>query len=282
MKKLWSIRLRASRQRTEVRKRTADNRTRDTKSGEMHISGAEGLYETSDIKSAVNRYIERALTHPKGKADKIVVTIEEIKLRPVIISTLPVCTAECITPAEGKKVATRLLRLSGVSKKSVDAAWKVIKKGNMRGAAVVGSESGARLEPDRERGVRVSRLGISRPASKILSSKLSRHSINTDTVKEALILASKVSSCRHVIAELCVSDDPDYTTGYIASEKFGYVRVPNIKKRGSISGGRAFFVTGDADIEEIIHSLEKVPSVIGEVSECIGTLQISQIINKPC
>lgn len=151
----------------------------------------------------------------------------------------------------------------------------------MRGAAVVNSESGERLEPDMERGVRVSRLGISKPASKILSSKLSRHRINTDTVKEALILASKVAFCKPMVAELCVSDDPDYTTGYVASKKFGYVRIPHIKSKGSISGGRAFFVNGDADIEEIIHYLEKVPVITGEVSPCRGTLQLNEILNYP-
>jgi 6-carboxyhexanoate--CoA ligase len=247
----------------------------------MHISGAEGLYETSDVRSVVNRYIERALTHPKGIADKIVITIEDIKLRPEVISTLPLCTVSCLTPAEGKGVLTKLLQLSGISKKSIDAALKIIKKGNMRGAAVVTADSGERLEPDMERGVRVSRLGISKPASEIFSSKLSRHRINTDTVKEALILASKVVSCRNVVAELCVSDDPDYTTGYVASKKFGYVRIPHIKSKGSISGGRAFFVNGDADIKEIIHYLEKVPVITGEVSPCRGTLQLNEILNYP-
>ena len=42
--------------------------------------------------------------------------------------------------------------------------------------------------------------------------------INTTTVKEALILASKLHHA-HIIAEVCISDDPDYTTGYFASEK---------------------------------------------------------------
>ena len=49
-------------------------------------------------------------------------------------------------------------------------------------------------------------------------------------VKEALMLASKAASWPDVIAEVCISDDPDYTTGYIASKELGYLRIPNIKR----------------------------------------------------
>jgi hypothetical protein len=53
---------------------------------EIHISGAEGLYEVSEIQRTVQRYIKRALTHPKGIADNIAVTIEEIRQRVHFIS----------------------------------------------------------------------------------------------------------------------------------------------------------------------------------------------------
>ena len=60
--------------------------------------------------------------------------------------------------------------------------------------------------------------------------------LNNTTVKEAIILASKVAACRQVTAELCISDDPGYTTGYISSKKYGYVRIPHIKKKGEKNG----------------------------------------------
>ena len=151
----------------------------------------------------------------------------------------------------------------------------------MRGAALISSGKGARLEPDRQRGVRVSRLGITGLASKLLSTRLSRDKINTDTVKEALVIASKVVSHKDVIAELCISDDPDYTTGYVASKKFGYVRVPHIKRQGSKSGGRAFFVRDGSDIPLLIHYLETMPVLIGKAALCKGTLAIHEIINSP-
>ena len=246
----------------------------------IHISGAEGLYKASEIQKIVKRYVERALKHPKGKADKILITIENIKQKPKSISTLPVATINCSSPAEGKNVIVKLLRSSGISKKAIDIAFELIKKGNMRGAAIITKEKGNRLEPDKKRGVRASRLGISESALKVLSSKLSKHGINTDTVKEALILASKVSFSRHILAELCISDDPDYTTGYVATEKFGYLRIPNIKHKGSKSGGRSFFVREGMEVEGIINYLERMPVIIGKVAPCKGIVSLDGILGK--
>ena len=149
----------------------------------------------------------------------------------------------------------------------------------MRGATIITSQKGIRLEPDNKRGVRASRLGITKTAARSLSLKLSRHGINTDVVKEALILASKVMAHRNIIAELCVSDDPDYTTGYVASKKYGYVRIPHIKKRGSRHGGRAFFIKESADAGDIIHYLEETPVMVVNASPCKGVLSIDEILD---
>lgn len=232
---------------------------------EIHISGAEGLYEVSEIQKVVKKYIERARKHSKGMPDKITVTIEEIKQRLRVISSLPVATIHSKRPAESKKTAIELLQSFGVSKTAIDRAFELIQKDKIRGAALLSVGKGDRLDPDRERGVRASRLGITKHAFKVLSARLSLHGLNTDTVKEALILASKVASCKNVVAELCVSDDPFYTTGYIASKTLGYIRIPNIKEKGSKSGGRAFFVKDGVSVEEIIYYLEKVPVIIGNI-----------------
>jgi 6-carboxyhexanoate--CoA ligase len=274
MKKLWSIRMRASRT-TGAKRRNGDSRK------EIHISGAEGLYETADIGKVVKKYVERALNHPKGKVDRILITIEDIRQKPREISSLPLTTVMCHSPAEGKKIARRLLQSLGISKRATDNAFALIRKSRMTGAAVITGGQGIRLEHDRQRGVRVSHLGLSRPASKSLAPRLSRLGINTDTVREALTLASKVLSYRGVIAELCVSDDPDYTTGYIASKKFGYVRIPNIKSDRSKEGGRVFFVKEGAGIEEIGNYLEKVPVIIREITPCRGLTTIDEILNSP-
>ena len=62
--------------------------------------------------------------------------------------------------------------------------------------------------------------------------------------REALVLASKVQAAPGIVAEICVSDDPDYVTGYVASKSLGYRRIATIKERGDPSGGRIFLFRG--------------------------------------
>ncbi len=265
----------------EVKSQKSKIKNQKSKPAEIHISGAEGLYEALEIQGIVKRYIERALKHQRGKADKIVITVEDIKQIPKSVSTLPLATVDSSTPAEGENIAIKLLESLEISKGAIDTAFESIKKGSMRGAAIITVEKGNRLEPDNERGVRASRLGINKTALKVLSSKLSKLGINTDTVKEAIILASKVISFRCVVAELCESDDPYYTTGYVASKKFGYLRIPNIKHEGSRSGGRAFFVKEETNVERIVNYLERVPVIIERVASCRGIISINEILDRP-
>ena len=277
MGNLWSIRMRASR---KIENRNSKFEIRNLGCNEIHISGAEGLYKKSDIQKIVKNYIERALNHPRGKVDRIAITIEDIKRKPGVISALPLATVSCSKPVEGKQIVSELLQSLGISGKAVDISFELIKKGNMRGAAIITAEKGERLEPELKRGVRASRLGIDKSVSRMLSLKLSRLGINTDTVREALILASKVASCTPVMAEVCVSDDPYYTTGYVASEKFGYLRIPNIKHPGSKSGGRAFFIRERANVKAVIDYLERIPVMIGRTASCRGTISANEILDS--
>ena len=54
-----------------------------------------------------------------------------------------------------------------------------------------------------------------------------------------------------------MSDDPDYTTGYVAAPSVGYLRIPNMKLMGSSHGGRVFFLKPGADVEKMIEYLER-------------------------
>ena len=274
MENLLSIRMRASKQVQSPKSKVQSVKSKIT---EVHISGAEGIFRKSDIHKTVKQYIERALNHPKGKADTIIITIEDMKQKPHKIQTLPLATVRCDSPAEGKKIATLLLESLCISKRSIDRAFQLLRKGGMRGAALITATSGNRLEPDMKRGVRVSRLGIDGAVLKVLSRRLKHLSINTDVVKEALILASKVIASKQVIAELCVSDDPDYTTGYVSSKQYGYLRIPHIKPSGSRSGGRAFFVDERGQAERIITYLEKIPVLVTKSAPCRGIISIDEI-----
>jgi 6-carboxyhexanoate--CoA ligase len=255
---MWSVRMRASReaksQQSKVKRPGLD---------EVHISGAEGLYEFSDIEKITKEYLQRAMGHPKGEPDKVVITFEEVRGGPFEASLLPFSTVRCDSPDAARGVIREMLTGAGISRGAVRTGIRIVTaKAAMPGAALIRSESARRAEPDRRRGTRVSRLGIRKDAGKTLARKLARNGINTTTVKEAIVLASKVASCRGVIAELCASDDPDYTTGYVASRVFGYVRIPNIKRKGSVSGGRVFFIDERADVERIIKYLETTPVIM--------------------
>ena len=247
----------------------------------VHISGAEGIYPKGKIPAIVQEYVTRARNHPKGKPDSIIITIEKIRQKPKPVIALPITTVECSSTSQALTFIQRLLTIPDISAKAIATAMDLLQdKETMRGAALVLSGSGRRVDPDRFRGVRASRMGISRTAQHALSATLKQQAIDTPTVREAIILASKVASCNDVFAELCISDDPDYTTGYIASKKLGYVRIPCIKKKGSKAGGRVFFLSDEADIPAVIQYMEKTPVMITSVSTCHCISTIDEIIDR--
>ena len=80
-------------------------------------------------------------------------------------------------------------------------------------------------------------------------------------LEEALILASKIASCKGIVAELCWSDDPSYVIGYVGT-KDNYERIPILKDEGNPIGGRVFFVdknqlNDDYTLDDLIAYLEK-------------------------
>jgi 6-carboxyhexanoate--CoA ligase len=256
---MWNIRMRASKQAKR-------NKSATGISAEIHISGAEGMYEEPDVSRICLKLIRRALTHPRGRPDSIVLTVEEIKRTPVKVTLLPIRTLECPSPAAAWELIVQHLMKLGVSGQALKTAFGILNSGKtMRGASLVTVGTGKRREPDRERGVRVSRLGIDKTSEKQLARKLSALHLNNPTVKDAIILASKVASCRDIVAEVCISDDPDYTTGYMASRVFGYLRIPNIKKTGELHGGRVFFVRETFENNKVIDYLERNPVLL----ECV-------------
>jgi 6-carboxyhexanoate--CoA ligase len=245
----------------------------------VHVSGAEGIYEKNDILDIVREYTERALTHDKGRADEVRLTVEELKEKPRRIFSLPLCTLNTKNPEAGRKAAGKILSSVGITDRAIEEAFNSLTMGiTMRGAMLMDIE-GVRLEPDLLRGVRVTRMGITGNADTILSKQLAKLGLNNITVKEALILASKVHRYPMVLGEICISDDPNYTTGYIAGRSFGYIRLPNIKKRGVQYGGRAFFVTG-GEVKELIKYLQMTPVLIDKIKSCEGILSLKEILER--
>ncbi len=244
-----------------------------------HVSGAEGIYEKDEVGTIVKEYTQRALIHEKGGADEIRLTVEELKTAPKKIASLPLCTVNTRNAEAAMKTAHKVLTSVGISERAVEEAFGALNMGiTMRGAMLMDIE-GVRLEPDLLRGVRVTRMGLTKSASTDLSRKLGRLGLNNNTVKEALMLASKVHKYRMVIGELCISDDPNYTTGYIATRTHGYIRLPRIKKRGVPYGGRAFFITG-GEVKDLIKYLQQTPVIINEISPCTGPVKLKEILER--
>lgn len=238
-------------------------------SPEQHISGAETLCSRRRISCMAQIFVDRAITHPRGMPDRIVLTIEEVTTPAKIVPILPFTQADCSHPASARRVAEERLRSIGISTKAIDAAFRILTaQRQMRGAALVDAVRGTRLEPDRKRGVRASRLGM-RPADcGRFIQQLDSAGINTDTVREAMMLASKIAAHPAILAELCMSDDPDYITGYVASKSFGYIRLPNMKKAGSPHGGRVIFIRPGSDIPNIVAFLELTPVLLTMCRKC--------------
>ena len=85
--------------------------------GGHHISGAERLITTQDLTTITEKLIQRALTHEKGRADFIRLTIEEVKPKDII--TIPMLKMETYTAIDvndGHKNACEFLANAGISK----------------------------------------------------------------------------------------------------------------------------------------------------------------------
>jgi 6-carboxyhexanoate--CoA ligase len=139
----------------------------------------------------------------------------------------------------------------------------------MRGAIIMDAQSGERLEPDQERGIRASRFDWSEDASERIKRNLETAGLAHHRTREALALATKVAHAPGMVAELCWSDDPDYTAGYAASTGLGYVRFPCLKQSGDPKGGRVFFVNREiVNMDALISYLETDAVLITEIGEC--------------
>ncbi|MEO2068315.1 MAG: 6-carboxyhexanoate--CoA ligase [Desulfurobacteriaceae bacterium] len=230
---------------------------RSSKNG-FHISGAERIVSEKEIEKVSMSLIKRALNHSRGKPDFINLKVEEIKEEIVYISPLPIFEITGFTsPYEVLKKLFDLARIP--IDLGLEIYERLFKGPTMRGAMIVEVPSGKRLDPDKERGVRASYLDMDKETERKLKEVAGKG--YTQNLKEALTLSTKILSFEGVLAELCVSDDPDYTTGYFSIKGRGYFRIKNIKSPGLPRGGRAIFVK-DIELSSFIEYLEKKPIIV--------------------
>ena len=246
--------------------------------GGRHLSGAERLGGEEALEGLAASLLRRALEHPRGRAERIRLTVEAVAPEAVRTGRLPDLTTRTVDDyRQGRRAALALLADAGVDPAAADIAMQTLAAGaglegsSMRGAMLVESADGRRLEPDRSRGVRVSRMDLTPAAAQRLREGLGPLGLDNLHVREALVLAAKVLSAPGIVAELCWSDDPDYTAGYVASPSHGYVRFPHLKPLGDERGGRAFFLRSEGlDIEEVIDYLEHAVFLIDKIGALHG------------
>jgi 6-carboxyhexanoate--CoA ligase len=247
---------------------------------ELHISGAERIVGRDSVEAVCTAMVRRAMNHSKGDPDFINVKIEKVHESDIrILKALPVTRIDVDTWQEGLEKAFGLVSKAvlDVNKESSLSMPKGTSENAclqnfaanlpellratfpMRGAMLYDIATGERLEPDHERGVRATYMDA-------------LHSSEVDGCKnhfnEAIVLATKVANAPGMVAEFCVSDDPNYVTGYVASKELGYVRIMKMKEMGDENGGRIFlFDSRKASAEECIEYLQK-KKVLVDVAPC--------------
>ena len=130
---------------------------------------------------------------------------------------------------------------------------------SIHGAMLFDKDNGERIDKRGIRGVRVT--GIASADIAKYKESLKKDGREGLHLEEALILASKIASCKGIVAELCWSDDPSYVIGYVGT-KDNYERIPILKDKGNPIGGRVFFVdrnqlNDDYTLNDLIDYLEK-------------------------
>ncbi len=258
MAELFSVRMRASR-------------------GGMHISGAERIVPDGEIEAVTASLLRRAMTHENGRPEEIKITVESLagkeilRLRPLRVINFSPSPQPSSLKGEGEitshAVAVSELARAGVSENAARGAIEKILSGaspaggNMRGAMLVDAATGERLEPDMERGIRA--RAVDWEAEKYIATAEKRLNCLTPHFREALALATKAANAPGAVAELCISDDPRYTTGYVASGTFGYCRIASMKQSGCRFGGRAFFMRREyLDIDKYMKYMRETPALI--------------------
>lgn len=221
--------------------------------GGHHISGAERIVKLEEVGAIAQSLADRALHHSKGTADFINITVDVIPFNEITyIDCLQVEEHRANTIVEAHQLAIELLQGPHITEVAIKNAITSLKEldSSMRGAMLVDATTGKRIDVG-NRGVRVSHM----------DSFDSEALGDNDHMREALVLASKVQSAEGIVGELCWSDDPDYTVGYVACNGV-YHRIPNMKELGSDIGGRVFFVRAEIDRDSVIAYLEKAPVLV--------------------
>lgn len=223
-----------------------------------HISGSEKIVPSNQIAPCVDQLVRRGMSHSKGEPDQLSVKITKIEEASVLsFDALPVRTVEVDDHHAGLDEIRKFIRSLNISRADEIIAL-LSETYAMRGAMLLDVDTLERLEPDRERGVRATCMDAQRT---ILPPEMEKNHF-----AEAIVLATKVAHAPNIIGELCISDDPEYVTGYAASLETGYLRITKLKPRGSENGGRIFLYRGGRqEVDKTISFLQEQPVIVKNI-----------------
>lgn len=230
--------------------------------GGHHISGAERIVTKDELEQLSADLVHRALHHSKGCADFIRLTIDAIDEATIhYVPALAVNNTQVRTVTEAYTIANELLTAHGITARALQQGLQLLRsqKEAMRGALICNALTGERLDTLGNRGLRVSRMAFAKEAE---SCQYFQEQGHTGVhFQEALVLATKVLSAPQVVGEFCISDDPDYTIGYV-SYGHTYHRLGPLKELGDNRGGRIFFVHTATNLTELQEYLENTTVLV--------------------
>ncbi len=227
-----------------------------------HISGQERIVPYQKLEETILELHRR----PSEDWDFQTIKVELLKEPPQVLEkSLKVKSYKfsCI-PLAHNFIAGLLEEEHGINRHFVKSLISKLLSGinngwNLPGALIVEPTTGEVVNPKSSKGIRTILFDwVEREKVK----KLLLEKGYTVRTLDALALATKNVFCG-VEAEICISDDPNYTTGYVASAKLGYVRIFPIKEKGSPFGGRIYFVRRE-NLEKTLECLRKKPLLIKE------------------
>ena len=230
-----------------------------------HVSGQERIVKGNELERVILELHRR----PKDEWDFQTLKVEKLKEPPEILErALPIkeYRFSCV-PLTWNFVVGLLESSLGIKREITKPLFAKLlgglspKGGNLKGALLVDLRTGEILNPIPEKGIRT-----------ILFDWLDRDRIKEELLKrgytlrtlDALALATKNIFCG-VEAEVCLSDDPSYTVGYVATQKEGYIRLSPVKEKGNPFGGRIYFLKKE-NLNKTLECLRKKAILIKELS----------------
>ncbi|EGQ6018545.1 hypothetical protein IU970_004207 [Salmonella enterica subsp. enterica serovar Sandiego] len=234
-----------------------------------HISGTEHLVDEKDVESSVQKSVSRAIHHSRGCPDEINIKLERIDKSQIIdIPSLSLITVKSANDTIGKKIIKKTLinKIPEITQFNFLEQYLYTDSHYIKGAKFFDINDVNYIHSHQQEDVRVTNLDLSVDVINGLKDKIEQYEPFNFKTADGLAIASKVCFCHGVLAEICMSDDPNYQGGYIAFPDIGYIRINKMKPLGSTTGGRIIIIDSrKAEIIAIKEFLEKTITLISTV-----------------